>query len=374
MADETQSTVSGILELESKGYGFLRPLTTALSRQNGDVYVGAELINQYSLQTGNLVEGVSEEDSGHSSPKLQTVTQINGLAPEAWVKCDQFENLTPIAPEQQLVLSKKSHDPSLRIIDLICPIGRGQRALVVSPPRSGKTMLIQKIAQAISKNYPDVSVNLLLLDERPEEVTDMRRTIDGEVFASSNDENIETHLRLAQLVLEYAKRKVEAGEDVVILLDSLTRTGRAFNLGQRGSGRTMSGGIDASALQIPRKIFGAARKIEDGGSLTIIATVLVGTGSRMDEFIFQEFKGTGNMELVLDRDLANERIFPAINIAESGTRHEELLFGDQTPQFQALRRGLSKKQNKEAMSMLLGLVNKTKNNADLLKQIARGGF
>jgi transcription termination factor Rho len=374
MAGDNQTIVGGILELEGKGFGFLRPLTTTLSRLDGDVYVGAELIRQFSLRPGSFVEGGATEASGRSSPKLQTITQINGLAPEAWSTCEQFENLTPIAPEQQLVLSKQDQDVSLRTIDLICPIGRGQRALVVAQPRSGKTILIQKIAQAISKTYPDVSVNVLLLDERPEEVTDMRRTIDGDVFASSNDENIETHLRLAQLVLEYAKRKVEAGRDVILLLDSLTRTGRAFNLGQRGSGRTMSGGIDASALQIPRKIFGAARKIENGGSLTIVATVLVGTGSRMDEFIFQEFKGTGNMELVLDRALADERIFPAINILESGTRKEELLYGERTPQYQLLRRGLSKMQNREAMSFLLSWVKKTKSNDDLLDKISKAGF
>jgi transcription termination factor Rho len=368
MTGENQNAVSGILEMEGRNYGFLRPLNTALSRQPGDIYVGEELINEFALRPGNFVEGEAAETPGRGSPKLESIARINGLAPDEWMKCPQFENLTPIAPEQQLVLSKKDQDPSLRVIDLICPIGRGQRALVVAPPRSGKTILIQKTAQAIAKNYKDISVIVLLLDERPEEVTDMRRAIDGEVFASSNDEAIETHLRLAQLVLEYAKRKV------VILLDSLTRTGRAFNLGQRGSGRTMSGGIDASALQIPRKIFGAARKIEGGGSLTIIATILVGTGSRMDEFIFQEFKGTGNMELVLDRHLADERMFPAINIAESGTRREELLYGDKTPQYQVLRRGLSKMQNREAMSMLLGLVKKTKNNDELLKQISKGGF
>jgi len=374
MSDTTPIAASGILEMEGRGFGFLRPLNTSLSRQPGDIYVGDVLIKQFALRPGNYIEGAAQENSGRGAPNLTSVDRINGLPAQEWPQRPTFESLTPIAPEQQFVLSKKNNDPSLRVIDLICPIGRGQRALVVAPPRSGKTMLIQKIAQAIAKNYSGVAVLVLLLDERPEEVTDMRRNIDGEVFASSNDENIETHLRLAQLVLEYAKRKVEAGEDVVILLDSLTRTGRAFNLGQRGSGRTMSGGIDASALQIPRKIFGAARKIENGGSLTIVATVLVGTGSRMDEFIFQEFKGTGNMELVLDRNLADERIYPAINIAESGTRREELLFGDRTPQFQFLRRGLSKMDNREAMSLLLRQISKTPDNEKLLKSLSKSGL
>ncbi len=374
MSSENQISVAGILEIEGRNFGFLRALSPTLSRQPGDIYVGEPFIKQFALRPGNQIEGTADESSEHSAPKLIGLDRINGLAPGEWSKCAQFESMTPIAPEQLFVLSKKDQDPSLRVIDLICPIGRGQRALVVSPPRSGKTMLIQKIAQAIAKNYSEVSVIVLLLDERPEEVTDMSRTIDGEVFASSNDEQIETHLRLAQLVLEYAKRKVEAGEDIVLLLDSLTRTGRAFNLGQRGSGRTMSGGIDASALQIPRKIFGAARKIENGGSLTIVATVLVGTGSRMDEFIFQEFKGTGNMELVLDRALADERIYPAINIAESGTRREELLFGDRTPQYQFLRRGLSNMNNREAMTLLLRQIAKTPDNEALLNSLAKSGF
>jgi transcription termination factor Rho len=374
MSTENMNSVVGLLEIEGRNFGFLRSLNPSLSRQPDDIYVGDEIIKQFALRPGNYIEGAAEENPKRGAPRLMSVDRINGLPAPEWPQRPTFESLTPIAPEQLFVLSKKDQDPSLRVIDLICPIGRGQRALVVSPPRSGKTMLIQKIAQAIAKNYSEVSVIVLLLDERPEEVTEMRRSIDGEVFASSNDEQIETHLRLAQLVLEYAKRKVEAGEDVVLLLDSLTRTGRAFNLGQRGSGRTMSGGIDASALQIPRKIFGAARKIEGGGSLTIVATVLVGTGSRMDEFIFQEFKGTGNMELVLDRALADERIFPAINIAESGTRREELLFGDRTPQYQFLRRGLSNMNNREAMALLLRQIAKTPNNETLLNSLSKSGF
>ena len=374
MADLNNIEASGILEVESRGFGFLRPPSLTLPRQAGDIYVPVAVIKEYGLRPCNYIEGQAVAGDGRGSPKLSTISRINGLEPAAWSACQPFERLTPVAPDQPLMLSASDQDPSLRVIDLICPLGRGQRALVVAPPRSGKTILIQKIAQAVAKNYPDVLVMVLLLDERPEEVTDMRRTIQGEVFASSNDEDIETHLRLGQLVLEYAKRKVEAGKDVVMLLDSLTRTGRAFNLGQRGSGRTMSGGIDASALQIPRKIFGAARKIENGGSLTIVATVLVGTGSRMDEFIFQEFKGTGNMELVLDRRLADERIFPAINIAESGTRKEELLFGERTEQCQLLRRGLTKMENHDAMQLLLGLIGKTRNNDQLLKQIAKAGL
>ncbi len=246
----------------------------------------------------------------------------------------------------------------------------GQRALIVAPPRSGKTIFLQQMAQAIARNHTEIHLIMLLLDERPEEVTDMRRAVQGEVFASSNDAPLESHLRLAQLATEYAKRKAECGEDVVVLLDSLTRTGRAFNLGQRGSGRTMSGGLDARALEIPRKIFGAGRKIENGGSLTIAATILVGTGSRMDEFIFEEFKGTGNMELVLDRALADQRIFPAINIPASGTRREELIFGKQTAHYQTLRRAIHGMPAREAMSTLLKAIATTPNNKALLKKIS----
>ena len=257
----------------------------------------------------------------------------------------------------------------MRVVDLFCPLGRGQRALIVSPPKAGKTILMQQMAHAISTNYPDIDLALLLIDERPEEVTDMRRSIKGEVFASSSDAERGDQVRLAQLVLEYAKRKVETGRDVVLLLDSLTRLGRAFNIHQRGSGRTLSGGVDARALEIPKRIFGAARKLDNHGSLTIIATVLVETGSRMDELIFQEFKGTGNMELVLDRSLANERIFPAIDLPLSGTRREELLFGPDVSSHQALRRTVARRSPREAMLAVQKLLAQYRTNHLLLERL-----
>ena len=259
----------------------------------------------------------------------------------------------------------------MRVVDLLCPVGKGQRALIVSPPKAGKTILMQQFAQAISTNHPEIDLIVLLVDERPEEVTDMRRTIRGEVFASSNDSDRDSHVRIAKLVLEYAKRKSETGRDVVLLLDSLTRMGRAFNAAQRSSGRTMSGGVDIRALEIPKRIFGSARALEGGGSLTIIATALIETNSRMDELIFQEFKGTGNMELVLSRDLANDRIFPAINIQESGTRREELLFAHDTGRYQMLRRALNRMKPKDAMLTTLKMLERYPTNARLLDQISK---
>jgi transcription termination factor Rho len=271
-----------------------------------------------------------------------------------------------VSPNEVIRLEGPQSDPAMRIVDLFCPLGKGQRALIVSPPKAGKTILLQQIAQAINSNYPGIELIVLLIDERPEEVTDMRRTIKGEVFASSNDNDYPSHVRLAQLVPEYAKRKAETGKDVVLLLDSLTRLGRAFNVNQKSSGRTMSGGVDIRALEVPKRIFGAARKLENGGSLTIVATILVDTNSRMDELIFQEFKGTGNMELVLDRDLANERIFPAINLGVSGTRREELLFGSDLQQYQVLRRTIARLSTREAMLAVQKLIRIYPSNSKLL--------
>jgi transcription termination factor Rho len=273
-----------------------------------------------------------------------------------------------ISPNEIIRLEGEKSNVSMRIVDLFCPVGKGQRALIVSPPKAGKTMLMQQLAHAVSVNNPDIDLLVLLIDERPEEVTDMRRSILGEVFASSSDSDRGIHVRLAQLVLEYAKRKVETGKDVVVLLDSLTRLGRAFNIHQKSSGRTMSGGVDIRALEIPKRIFGAARNCEHSGSLTIIATALIETNSRMDELIFQEFKGTGNMELVLDRGMANERIFPAINLPVSGTRREELLFGGETTTYQALRRSIAKMPPREAMLSVLKLVKQYPTNKLLLSK------
>lgn len=375
-------TFTGILEIVDRGHGFLRRVSLALLPQQNDPFVHRSLCEANNLRPGVLVE--AEIGPGQrGGQQVEKIIKINDHDPAAWAQLPELEMLTAISPSKQIVLEKKptrsaktaekeKPDTSMRVIDLISPVGKGQRALIVAPPRSGKTMLLQQIAQSISRNHTDIHLVLLLLDERPEEVTDMRRAVQGQVFASSNDASLESHLRLAQLVTEYAKRKVEAGDDVVLLLDSLTRTGRAFNLGQRGSGRTMSGGLDARALEIPRKIFGAGRQIEGGGSLTIIATILVGTGSRMDEFIFEEFKGTGNMELVLDRALADQRIFPAINIPASGTRREELLFGKKTQQHQAVRRALHAMPAKDAMATLLKALATTPDNKTLLQKFSKG--
>jgi len=374
-------TFTGILEPVERGHGFLRRVSLTLLPQQSDPFVHRSLSEANHLRPGVLVE--AEIGPGQRGGRqVEKILKINDRDPAAWAKLPELEMLTAISPSEQIVLEKKSSrsvktqekeksDVSMRVIDLISPLGKGQRALIVAPPRSGKTMLLQQTAQSIARNHPDIHLIMLLLDERPEEVTDMRRAVQGEVFASSNDASLESHLRLAQLVTEYAKRKAEAGDDVVMLLDSLTRTGRAFNLGQRGSGRTMSGGLDARALEIPRKIFGAGRHIEGGGSLTIVATILVGTGSRMDEFIFEEFKGTGNMELVLDRALADQRIFPAINIPASGTRREELLFGKKTAQYQALRRALQSMPAKEAMATLLKALATTPDNKTLLQKFLK---
>jgi transcription termination factor Rho len=294
------------------------------------------------------------------------VTSVNGLSAERWRETGEFSTYEVVSPTEWIRLEGPGNNPAMRVVDLFCPVGRGQRALIVSPPKAGKTILLQQLAHAISVNYPEIAVVLLLVDERPEEVTDMRRAIRGEVFASSSDTERGDQVRLARLVLEYVKRKVETGEDVVMLLDSLTRLGRAFNIHQRGTGRTMSGGVDVRALEIPKRIFGAARKLEDEGSLTIIATALVDTNSRMDELIFQEFKGTGNMELVLDRTLADERIFPAIHIGHSGTRREELLFGPALESHQELRRSLARRSPRESMLAVHKLLAQYPTNEALL--------
>jgi len=393
-----QKTFSGILELDGHRGGRLRELSLMLDRQPGDPAVGHDLIARYKLREGSLVEAevatgqeggrpqqqgrAQGRGQGHNQPhnqpqggrqggpRVSTVLSINGLSPDAWAARPEYQQMTAIDPNERIKLSGPDADVSMRIVDLIAPVGKGQRALIVAPPKSGKTMLMQSFAHAIGANNPEIDLLVLLVDERPEEVTDMRRTIKGQVFASSNDHDVESHTRLSKLTLEYAKRKVEAGRDVVILLDSLTRLGRVFNSAQKGSGRTMSGGVDIRALEIPKRIFGAARALEGGGSLTIIATALVDTNSRMDELIFQEFKGTGNMELVLDRDLSNERIFPAINVVESGTRREELLFKSETPKYHALRRAIHRMKPREAMMMLLKAVADHPTNRRLLARMA----
>ncbi|MEW6509518.1 MAG: transcription termination factor Rho [Bacteroidota bacterium] len=365
--DHPAASFSGILEIEPKRFGFVRALSHGLSREPKDPFVPTALITRYQLRTGAFLEGSARVNSG-KGPAVETVTSVNGLSPEAWAGLREFSSHEVVSPNEALRLEGKGSDRAMRVVELFCPVGKGQRALIVSPPKAGKTMLMQQLAHAISLHNPSVDLLVLLIDERPEEVTDMRRSIKGEVFASSSDSERGSHVRLAQLVLEYAKRKVETGRDAVLLLDSLTRLGRAFNIHQKSSGRTMSGGVDIRALEIPKRIFGAARKLEDGGSLTIIATALIDTGSRMDELIFQEFKGTGNMELVLDRDLANERIFPAINLGASGTRREELLFGAAVGQHQTLRRTIARSSPRDAMLAVLKLIEQYPTNDRLLEK------
>ncbi len=364
-----QHTFKGILELDGHRGGRLREYSLLLDKQQSDPSVGNDLISRWKLREGSLIEAALA-GNGHGSAKVASLISVNGLPPAEWATKEEYSKLTAVDPNERLRLSAGDADASMRIVDLVAPVGKGQRALIVSPPKAGKTMLMQSFAHSIGSNHPEVDLLVLLVDERPEEVTDMKRTIKGEVFASSNDNDGPSHARLAKLVLEYARRKVEAGRDVVILLDSLTRLGRVFNSVQKGSGRTMSGGVDIRALEIPKRIFGAARAIEGGGSLTIIATALVDTNSRMDELIFQEFKGTGNMELILSRDLANERIFPAINVVESGTRREELLFKSETPKYHELRRLLNKMKPKDAILMLLKGVADHPTNRRLLARLS----
>ncbi len=365
---------SGILELDPRGGGYIRTRSLTLQPQPGDVMVTPRQLRDNNLRPGSVLEGIARQGR-NPHPIMEELHAVNGLAPGAWAALPDFTSHDVISPYEWMKLEGRDEtvagrlgERSMRVVDLFCPIGKGQRALIVSPPKAGKTMLMQQLAHAISRNHPAIELAVLLIDERPEEVTDMRRSIKGEVFASSSDSEGGLHVRLAQLVLEYARRKVETGKDVVVLMDSLTRLGRAFNVHQRGTGRTMSGGVDVRALEIPKRMFGAARKIEGGGSLTMIATALIQTESRMDELIFQEFKGTGNMELVLDRELADERIFPAISLNLSGTRREELLFGDEIDRHQTLRRSLSRMRPREAMLAVQKLLEQYPTNAMLLSK------
>ena len=365
-----ESTCSGLLELDGRRGGHLRRLSIELDRSPADPYVSPSMISRFVLRSACFIECTTKRgDQGKQ--EVAGIKSINGLEPEEWKYVEDFARRTAVDPSERIRLTTTPAGVSMRVVDLLCPVGKGQRALIVAPPRSGKTVLMQQFAASISSNHPEIHLMVLLVDERPEEVTDMSRTIKGEVFASSSDSDKESHVRIAQLVLEYAKRYVETGKDVVLLLDSLTKMGRAFNAAQRSSGRTMSGGVDIRALEIPKRIFGSARALEGAGSLTIVATALVETNSRMDELIFQEFKGTGNMELVLDRDLSNERIYPAINIPESGTRREELLFGNDTGKHHALRRALNRMKPKEAMLTLQKAIQQYPTNEKLLDYLAK---
>ncbi len=355
----------GVLEPHSAGYGFLR--VNNYENSPGDVYVSSANIRRYNLRRGDKVTALARSVR-EGSPALQSVVSINGLAPELFLKRKNFDDLIPYYPTRRIRLERKNgEDLALRCMDLFSPIGFGQRGLIVSPPKAGKTTLLKRLAQAIEYNYPEVKLIVLLIDERPEEVTDMKRSVSGEVVYSTFDENNMHHIRAAELVISRAKRLVEVGTDVVILMDSITRLARAYNAATEGSGKTLSGGLDPAALEGPKKFFGAARNIEDGGSLTILSTALVETGSRMDDVIYEEFKGTGNMEIHLSRALSERRIFPAIDLNKSGTRKEELLLTPKELDVEyKLRRILSERN--DALESLLGMLKKTENNEEFLKK------
>lgn len=361
----------GILDILGEGYGFLR--TQGYLPSEGDIYVSLSQIRRFSLRRGDEVEGqVRPPKDTEKYNALLRIEAVNGAEPESARSRTQFETLTPIYPNERFRLETRPQDVTTRIIDLTAPIGKGQRGLIVSPPKAGKTTILKQIANAITTNNPEVHMMALLVDERPEEVTDMERSIQGEVVSSTFDQPADNHVAVAELVLERAKRLIEHGRDVVIMLDSITRLARAYNLTTPASGRILSGGVDSTALFPPKRFFGAARNIEYGGSLTILATALVDTGSRMDEVIFEEFKGTGNMELHLDRRLADKRVFPAIDIDKSGTRKEELILPpDEAQLIWKLRRVLHALDPGAAIELLIDKMRETKSNEDFLMQIAK---
>jgi transcription termination factor Rho len=365
----------GVLEVLPEGYGFLRSQDWNYLYGPDDIYVSPSQIKRFDLRTGDTVLGqVRPPKEGERYLALLKVETVNGDEPDKSKLRIAFDNLRPRYPDQRLKLETKDGDLSTRVMDLLSPLGRGQRGLLVAPPKAGKTILMQKIANAISENQPDVHLIVLLIDERPEEVTDMEENVNGEVISSTFDEPADRHTQVAEMVLEKAKRLVEHGKDVVILLDSITRLARAYNVTVPHSGKILSGGVDANALHKPKRFFGAARNIEDGGSLTIVATALVETGSRMDEVIFEEFKGTGNMELVLDRGIADRRIYPAIDINKTGTRREELLLDEaELSRVYLLRNFLSDMPSAEAIEFLLKRMQKTEDNAEFLASMAKGG-
>lgn len=361
----------GVLEVLPDGYGFLRSADYNYLPSPDDIYVSPSQIKKFSLRTGDFVSGqVRPPKEGERFFALLRVEAVNNLPPENIRERTLFDNLTPVYPTRKIVLESVPGEYSMRIMDMLAPIGKGQRGLIVSPPKSGKTVLLQKIANSITRNHPEVKLIILLIDERPEEVTDMERSVKAEVISSTFDEPADRHVQVADMVIEKAKRLVEAKEDVVILLDSITRLARAHNIVVPHSGRILSGGVDSNALHKPKRFFGAARNTEDGGSLTIIATALIDTGSRMDDVIFEEFKGTGNMELVLNRDLSDRRIFPAIDVNRSGTRREDLLIKEEElAKIWILRKILSDFNSVEAMEFLLDKIRGTKNNKEFLNNM-----
>ena len=365
VTNDDDQIVEGILEVLPDGYGFLRGDNYLSSPK--DVYISPIQIRRFKLDTGDIIKGIARTKEGEKFPSLIFVGEVNEEHPEKAAKRKRFDELIPIYPNERLKLETKPTEYAMRIIDLISPIGKGQRGMIVAPPKVGKTTLLKKIANSISENNPEVELIVLLIDERPEEVTDMKRSINGQVIYSTFDELPEHHKRVSEMVLERAKRLVEHKEDVVILLDSITRLARAYNLTVPPSGRTLTGGLDPAALYMPKKFFGAARNMREGGSLTILATALVETGSKMDDVIFEEFKGTGNMELVLNRKLAEKRIFPAVDIAKSGTRREELLLTkDEREVVTALHKELSGNRSEEFMEQMLDLFKRTKDNKEFV--------
>jgi transcription termination factor Rho len=368
-----QETGNGYLEISEKGFGFLRTPQNHFHPKPTDIFVTPDTIKRNFLREGSLVVGPTQPPHRGTSPQLKSVDEVNGMRFEDYTKAVRFENLTSIDPIEKFRLETSPDLIETRVIDMVTPIGKGTRGIIVAPPRTGKTTILKQIANAITANHPEVHVMVLLIDERPEEVTDFQRSVKAEVVASSNDQDLETHVRLSRFMIERCRRMVESGKDVFVLLDSLTRVARAYNSVHGGSGRTMTGGVDARALEIPRKMFASARKIEHGGSLTILATALVDTGSRMDELIFQEFKGTGNMELILDRKLSERRLFPSIDIPKSGTRKEEKLFPPkQIEAIRKLRRTMVDLNPIEAMETLTAALKKHKTNDELLAKLDKG--
>ncbi len=367
-------TAEGVLEILPEGYGFLRSQDFSYLNSPDDVYVSPSQIKRFDLRTGDTVAGrVRPPKEWERYLALLKVAVVNGDEPEAAKGRPSFDALHPVYPKGRLRLEPKNGDVSMRVMDLIAPIGKGQRGLIVAPPRAGKTILLQKIANAISENHPEVQLIVLLIDERPEEVTDMKQNVRGEVIGSTFDEKATRHVQVADMVIEKARRLVEQKKDVVILLDSITRLARAHNTVARDSGKIMTGGLDSKALEKPKKFFGAARNVSEGGSLTIIGTALIETGSRMDEVIFEEFKGTGNMELVLSRKIAERRIFPAIDIPKSGTRKEELLFDEaEKNRVFLLRNFLGDMPEVEAIEFLLKQMSRSKDNKEFFKQMVQG--
>lgn len=368
---EEVNIAAGILEIHTDGYGFLRRENYLSSDE--DIYISPSQIRRFNMRTGDKITGITRPPkSGEKFKALLYVKKINDLPPESATRRPNFEDLTPIYPQQRINLEIDSKELSTRLIDFIAPIGKGQRGIIVAPPKAGKTILLQKIANSITKNYPEIDIIVLLIDERPEEVTDMQRSIKGDVVYSTFDELPSHHIKVAEMVLNRAQRLVEHGKDVVILLDSITRLARAYNITIPPTGRTLSGGLDPGALHKPKRFFGAARKLEEGGSLTIIATALVETGSRMDDVIFEEFKGTGNMELHLDRKLSEKRIFPAIDINKSGTRREELLLSQlELETIWNIRRALSNSSVQDVTEKIISSLVETKSNAEFVEMFRK---